>query len=590
MAARPARFRRWLRRLPTGAQLWAIAFMLAIGLGFRLYGLDHKVYWHDEVFTSLRAAGYIGVDVAQQLLDQTTANQTLTAKALQQFQQLSPDSTWADTWAALKTHPEHPPLFYLMERAWMVLMGSSVAATRGLSALFGIALFPLVAWFCNDLGQASLPEKPIRKRNGKQTAAVAIALLAISPIQVLYAQEAREYSLWACEIVLASGLLWRAVQRPQSRAGWVAYSGAIALGLYTTLLHGLVIIAHGVFMLGYAFWAEDLPEAGRNPPIPPLPKGGLPVGRLALLLLPFTVPEPVEGKGDRGGFLLWLSAISIAILLFSPWVLVAVQESQKLDSVTSWTKVPLPIDILAKLWGLHLSASAIDFGLPLDHPYSLIVPAIALLLVGLCWLAVPQGKLRLFLLVLLTLPALLLILPDLVWGGQRSSLSRYFMPLTLAATVTLALGIAQGLRSTQRLRRLLCQLLLAGLLAAGTVSCYRSAIAPAWWNKNFNYVLPAMAVHIAEAQVAQVTPVWMELSGNNLGNAIALSHRILAETPFQFFQRSQLPAAPRSPVLIPYASGALLTAIQQTYGLSAEVVEAPDVYELWRLSPQQQEP
>lgn len=588
LAHRTAGLQRLLRKLASRSHLIAIALILTLGIGFRFYGLDHKVYWHDEVFTSLRAAGYTGEEVARQLL-----NQTVTAGDLQQFQQLSPDKTWADTWASLKTHPEHPPLFYLLERAWMGSMGSSVAATRGLSALFSITLFPLIAWFCNGLSQSrsqgstSTGRQSSRsfKALGRQTAAVAIALLAVSPVQLLYAQEAREYSLWACEIILASGLLWRVVQTPQNWKLWLGYGGAIALSLYTTLLTGLVIIAHGLFVLGNSFFNGEPSSYQRGNPLS-LQEG---TSQESLFeqqldfLPPGSASELPSGKGEWRQLLPWLSTTIAAVLIFSPWLLVTFQASQKLSSVTAWTTVPFPWEVLSKLWGLHLAASFIDLGLPLEHPYSLIAPAAALLIVGLSWLAIPQRLMRWFLLTLLVVPALLLMLPDLIQGGQRSSVTRYFMPLVLTALVTVALGIARGLRSAKSTSRLACQLLLVGLLTAGTVSGYKSAIAPAWWNKSFNFVMPAMADYIAQAQQTQPTPIWIELGSNGLGNAIALSHRLSPETPFYFFKLPNLPAAPEAPVLIPYASGDLIEAAQQTYGETMEVVEAPEVYELWRL-------
>ena len=580
MAVRPTAF--------TRSHLIAIALILTLGIGFRFYGLDHKVYWHDEVFTSLRAAGYTGEEVARQLL-----NQTVTAGDLQQFQQLSPDQTWADTWASLKTHPEHPPLFYLLERAWMGGMGSSVAATRGLSTLFSIALFPLMAWFCNGLSQSlsqgatSTGNQSSRssKALGRQTAAVAIALLAVSPVQLLYAQEAREYSLWACEIILASGLLWRVIQTPQNWKLWLGYGGAIALSLYTTLLTGLVIIAHGLFVLGKSlFNGEPSSDQRGNPPFSQEGSSQQNLFEQQLdFLPPASASELPVGKEEQGKLLPWIYTTIAAVLLFSPWLLVTFQASQKLNSVTAWTKVPFPLEILSKLWGLHLAASFIDLGLPLEHPYSFIAPAAALLIVGLSWLAIPQRSARWFLLIMLVVPALLLMLPDLIQGGQRSSVTRYFMPLVLMALVTVALGISKGLRSVKSTSRLACQLLLVGLLTAGTVSCYKSAIAPAWWNKSFNFVMPAMADYIAEAQASQPTPVWIELSSNGLGNAIALSHRLPAATPFYFFKLPDIPAAPQSPVLIPYASGDLIEATEQTHGKTMEVVTAPNVYELWSL-------
>ncbi|PZV10639.1 MAG: hypothetical protein DCF21_18040, partial [Leptolyngbya sp.] len=57
--------------------------IIAIGLVLRFAHLDRKVYWHDEVFTSLRVAGYMGPLVSAAVVDRPT----LTAADLLQYQQ-----------------------------------------------------------------------------------------------------------------------------------------------------------------------------------------------------------------------------------------------------------------------------------------------------------------------------------------------------------------------------------------------------------------------------------------------------------------------------------------------------------------------
>ncbi|NJN30296.1 MAG: hypothetical protein HC824_07560 [Synechococcales cyanobacterium RM1_1_8] len=239
--------------------------------------------------------------------------------------------------------------------------------------------------------------------------------------------------------------------------------------------------------------------------------------------------------------------------------------------------------------GLHLSSAWIDLGLPLAHPINLIAPGLALLLLGWGWFSLPPGPGRRFALAMLLVPAAILIAPDLLLGGKRSAVTRYFMPLVIMALVTLALAIARGLSAPQTHRRLACQLLLVGLLCAGFSSCFQSAKAPAWWNKSFNFTVAGMADYITAVQQNQAAMVWVELQENGLGNGIALAHRLPGSTLFHFFRRPNLPPAPppdsKTLVLLPYANGELMAAIAQTYGQPPALIEAPNVYELWQLQP-----
>ena len=54
---------------------------ITLGIGFRFFHLDKKVYWHDEVYTSLRAAGFNRTDLDRELFQ----NQIIPAQQLQKY-------------------------------------------------------------------------------------------------------------------------------------------------------------------------------------------------------------------------------------------------------------------------------------------------------------------------------------------------------------------------------------------------------------------------------------------------------------------------------------------------------------------------
>ncbi|HEY9885302.1 MAG TPA: hypothetical protein V6C98_16970, partial [Thermosynechococcaceae cyanobacterium] len=122
--------------------------VLVLGIFFRCTHLDHKVYWRDEAFTSLRVSGFTVADVRHQLFD----GHEIGKADLQIYQQLSAAKSWRDTVQSLVVEDsQHPPLYYLLARGWMQYFGSSVAAIRSLSALLGVLVLPSLYWLCLEL-------------------------------------------------------------------------------------------------------------------------------------------------------------------------------------------------------------------------------------------------------------------------------------------------------------------------------------------------------------------------------------------------------------------------------------------------------
>lgn len=510
---------------------------LLIGIGLRCTNAAHKVYWHDEVYTTVRVLGHQGKAIETRVLEQTV----VTAAELQSFQQFPETKRWSDTWSALASHPEHPPLFYLLERLWVGVFAPSVISFRALAVLFGLGLLPLTYWLCQQLWQ------------DHWTGLIATCLMALSPVQILYAQEAREYSLWACLILLSSGYLLRVMRSPWRYSSeavvmrsprvtvvrqWGLYSLGLALMLYTTLLSVLVVAAHGLYVLI---------------------------------------------SGSRQQWQRWALSLGTALLLFAPWLAVMVRASEKLESATEWTSFRQPLGQLVKFWGLHLSSTVIDLGLPLENLYTYVVPPLVLgLLLLALWqlLLVTPPTTMAFCLMALMVPALGLILPDLINGGQLSVSTRYFMPSLLIVTLIMAGWLRKLLLSERHLYRFWGQGIFALLLAVGLVSATLSAASFTWWNKNISYHVNVMGDVIRQTEKPLVLT---ELNATGLGNTISLSYAVAPDTAFLLFKSGQLPEIPAnySDYFVTYASGELIDAIAAKTGKL--VVLADGDYPLWRL-------
>ncbi|NER80062.1 MAG: hypothetical protein F6K42_10855, partial [Leptolyngbya sp. SIO1D8] len=115
--------------------------IVVLGMIFRLGSIDVKPYWEDEVYTSMRVAGYELAVVQEALLGKPLQVQTLS-----QYQDVSSGQSWLDTSIALAKRTEHTPLYFLLARAWAEILGSSVWGMRLLPALVSILTLPLFYW------------------------------------------------------------------------------------------------------------------------------------------------------------------------------------------------------------------------------------------------------------------------------------------------------------------------------------------------------------------------------------------------------------------------------------------------------------
>lgn len=135
------------------------------------------------------------------------------------------------------------PWTYLANRVSLSLLGVDLQefVLRWPSAVAGILTIPVV-W---ALGRRLWGERP---------ALLAAALVALSPYQVWYAQEARYY-IWLVLFATASSYcLYRAFEQPRRAVWWAGFSAATILNIYNHPLSALLVAAGQLpFCLFYGF-------------------------------------------------------------------------------------------------------------------------------------------------------------------------------------------------------------------------------------------------------------------------------------------------------------------------------------------------
>ncbi len=454
----------------------ALPLALVAGALLRFHAPGSPWLSHDEVLTLLRSAGY---QVGE--LDSLTAQAgPLTFGSLQTFLKLSPLHPWADTLSALVDHPEHPPLYFLMARLVREGLNDSIAALRQLSALLSLLALPVLY----QLG---------RQVSGKTgVGAVAVLLGSVSPLQLLYAQDARPYSLLVLLTALACSTYLRLQRRGGAANAWL-YGLTMVSGLYTSLIFLVVLLSHGLHS-----WLVEGPAGHRRR---------------------------------------WGLAAGAAAAAFLPWLAVIARGLGPLLQHTAWLREPadpLPAPLIRSL---HWSSPFLDLGdgAPAWLPLVLLPLLAALVWAGSTELGRngrPGGWSLLVLLLLCN--SLAVALPDLLLGGRHSLVTRYLLP----ASVSVVLLVAAGLEARIRTKgyRLVGLSLLALLVVAGAASCHTILAAETWWSR-YSFDQPAIRDQL-QAQPGRVLRVVRSSSSG--GEAVALS-RTLTPTTLLFFADEPLP-------------------------------------------------
>ncbi|WP_448268397.1 glycosyltransferase family 39 protein [Nostoc sp. DSM 114159] len=511
-----------------------IVVLLMVGIFFRFFNLDRKVYWHDETFTSLRISGYTSNEAKQQIFNGRIINKESFAK----FQNPNMEKGLRDTIISLEVDdPQHPPLYYILARLWVGIFGNSVTVIRSLSAFISLLIFPSIYWLCRELFKSSA-----------WVSEVAIALMAISPIHLVYAQEAREYILWIVTVLLCSASLLRAL-RLESQGGvlrilnWGMYAITLVLSLYTFLFSGFVIVAHGIYVIATA---------------------------------KFRFTRTVKA---------YLLASLAGFLAFTPWIQVVIVNLLQLKSSTAWTKRHLPLDDLIKSWLLQLNRIFIDLDLGFENPFTYVITPFFLVLFGYSIYFICRKtnyKIWLFIITLIMVPALPLMLPDLLFGGIRSLAERYLLISYLGIQLSVTYLLATQLHNKSLVRRRIWQIIMGLVIIGGLVSYGVSSQADTWWSKVISSGNPQVAKIINQTN----HPLLISNdSGINYGNVFSLSYLLQPKVQYQLVKGRSIPNIPDgfTDIFLLNPSDTWRQQIETNYNYKTFVVYGDKNYLVWKI-------
>ena len=474
-----------------------IVLILITGIFFRFTNLDRKVYSFDESITSLRISGYTWTEMVQQDFQGKTIS---VADLQRKYQQINPEKSWLDTVKGLATEePQLPPLYFILARFWVQLFGPQPATVRSLSAWMSLLVFPSIYWLCWELFRSA------------PAGWIAVAIAAVSPFQVLYAQEARPYMMFAVLVLLSNATLLRAIlskgcanalqnspaafksASKLSKAVWFIYAIVLSLGLYSSLLFFLVIFAHGIYVIITEKW------------------------RFSQTLIAY------------------LLASAAAIIIFAPWILVLIDNSPKIEATVglprlslSWMSSLKPLILITcrMFIDTHWAGGIIKLGSSgvATCLIRLIVAVLLLLAIAhstyLLYRSTPK---RVWLFVLTEIGITAIVLTAV--GGVAD---RYLVPYILAIQLAVAYLFTVKIAAATNRQQKLWQLALIALISSEIVSCAVSSQSQLWWNKypSSTKYNPAVAAIVNQAK----KPLVISHGGNNLtGKILSFSYLLKPE-------------------------------------------------------------
>jgi uncharacterized membrane protein len=510
-----------------------IVTVLALGLFFRFANLDQKIYWYDEAFTSLRISGYT---------EKVFNGREINVSDLQKFQHLNPERGLIDTVKGLATEePQLPPLYFVILRFWVELFGDSVAVTRSLSAVISLLAFPCIYWLCRELFESPL------------VGWIIVLLMAVSPYHILFAQDARMYSLWSVTTLLSSASLLRAI-RLKTKMGLATYTVTLVLGFYTHLLTLLTAIGHGLYVVI--------------------------VGR-------FRLTKMVTG---------YLLAPLAGLLVFSPWILVLLNGITQAKKMTNADANTISLWSMVSSWIFQPSRIFLDLNVTKDSHYLSIFFASlsAIILFALIGYSIyslyktaPKST-SYFITILIIITPLILSLKGLFSGDARSTTLRYLIPSYMGVQIAVAYLLSRKIFgvSVNVQDRQFWQLATIAIVACGVISCAVSYQSSYWWNKGAFQNLQVAKIVNQSAKPLIVSSGVFSTDGSIVGNILSLSHVLDQKVRLILTVEPEVPTIPSSnysDVFLYKPSASLIRRFEQEYEI--EPTNGEDDVWLRRLIP-----
>ncbi|MFN6500702.1 MAG: glycosyltransferase family 39 protein [Nostoc sp. DedQUE01] len=498
-----------------------IIILLVIGVFFRFVNLDKKLYWSDEVVSSLRISGYMQSEVEANLRN----GHLISIEELDKYQYPNGEKNTIDVMKGIVLEDSQIlPLHVLMTRFWVKCFGNSIAVTRSFSAFISLLTFPSIYWLSKELFRSSL------------TGWIAMALVAVSPPHVIYAQEARAYSLWIVAILISSAALLRAM-RLKTKVSWCIYTATLSLGFYSHIFFGFVALAQAIYV------------------------------------------AVIEGFRLNKTSIYYLVASLVGFMTFVPWIWIIITNPHA-DAVY-WANVKQTLFDSATRWAGIISRGFLDLGISPSDSKQLkfaLIPFVGIILTLIIYSIYvlcrkSPKKVWLFILTLIGSVGFPLLILDFMFQ-KRYGTSRYTLPCILGIQLTVAYLFATKIRfnSTKIFQKNLWSVATFLVIISGIISCGISSQSQIWWNKfPEKYEEYPKIANI----VSQYDKALLITDGKIVPEIQILGHLVVPKVRFQIVASNKLPEIPSgfSDIFLFQPSDFLKAGIEKTYNSKLQQID-----------------
>ena len=508
-----------LRSVLKGCFYGFLIAIVLVGIILRCTNVDIRSYWGDEVYTSLRVAGYGYEEVEQELIKKST----VTAADLIIYKQTSPERGLDKTVQGLIIEePQHTPIYYLLTHiwtAWFQAFGNPVVIMRSFSVFISLFSLPCLYWLCLEL---------FRER---YVGLIAVAMVSVSPFHLVYAQDARPSALWSFGLLISSTLLLRSL-RLNTKRSWVLYAVSIVFNLYTFLFSVFFLVGHGIYVA---------------------------------IMQRFRLTKVM---------LAYLLAAFVGLLMFLPWLFIVLDRVSVIDKATTWASWEIGSVNLLK-WVLN-NLRDVFFNIGEGYVY-LTFLLFLLILFSLYFLVKNSPKsVWVFVFSLISVSVVALVVPDLISGKARSIASRLFVAPYLGIHLSIAYLFCTQISAVTGWLKSFWQATATGLLLLGVISCMAIAKSDIAFHQT-NYSKSAMLARTINKYEHPLILASARYAGNIRG-VISLSQHLNPDTQFQFVTDTQKIEFPKKsrPIFIYGGDTELILGDTNTKYKSKLILDAPN--------------
>ncbi len=208
---------------------WLYVILVIIGVSLKFYNLDKRFFWYDEICTIQHTSGNQIVNIpVNEIKNIHYYSDQLRLKK----QNLTIGSEIQGLFSTTNLNPLH----YTFLMIWYRVVGDDPIHYRLFSVFIFILTLPFLFLLSKKLFESDL------------AGWIAVSLYSLSPFFHFFALEARYYIFWAFILIVLHYLFLIAVSQNKLK-WWIGYSIVGILSLYASILSGLVVLGHFIYLL-----------------------------------------------------------------------------------------------------------------------------------------------------------------------------------------------------------------------------------------------------------------------------------------------------------------------------------------------------